>query len=317
MALGASVTLLSTRGERIIPLSEFYTGVRKSVMQADEMLVDISFPALKDTQRGTFIKLALRRAQAISLVNAAIILNLKDNTVRSASITLGAVTPIITHAVEAENFLLRKKLNEKNIAHAAELAMQAARPIDDVRGSAAYRREMVRIITMRGLTAIRDGNEQEGMPKKPILLAGKKWKSESATQMAADTFPEKAIETTINGKSYSFNSGHNKTLLRLLREEGMLTGTKEGCAEGECGACTIFLDGKAVMACLVPAPRAHGAEIITVEGLSNGSKLHPVQTAFIEQAQFNVDIARQALSCPVQNYWKKNPIPRTMRSNKP
>ena len=282
MALGASVTLLSTRGERIIPLSEFYTGVRKSVMQADEMLVDISFPALKDTQRGTFIKLALRRAQAISLVNAAIILNLKDNTVRSASITLGAVTPIITHAVEAENFLLRKKLNEKNIAHAAELAMQAARPIDDVRGSAAYRREMVRIITMRGLTAIRDGNEQEGMPKKPILLAGKKWKSESATQMAADTFPEKAIETTINGKSYSFNSGHNKTLLRLLREEGMLTGTKEGCAEGECGACTIFLDGKAVMACLVPAPRAHGAEIITVEGLSNGSKLHPVQTAFIE-----------------------------------
>lgn len=282
MALGACVTLLSTRGERIIPLSEFYTGVRKSVMQADEMLVDISFPALKDTQRGTFIKLALRRAQAISLVNAAIILNLKDNTVRSASITLGAVTPIITHAVEAENFLLRKKLNEKNIVHAAELAMQAARPIDDVRGSAAYRREMVRIITMRGLTAIRDGNEQEGMPKKPILLAGKKWKSESATQMAADTFPDKAIETTINGKSYSFNSGHNKTLLRLLREEGMLTGTKEGCAEGECGACTIFLDGKAVMACLVPAPRAHGAEITTVEGLSNGSKLHPVQTAFIE-----------------------------------
>ncbi len=282
MALGASVTLLSTRGERIIPLSEFYTGVRKSVMQADEMLVDISFPALKDTQRGSFIKLALRRAQAISLVNAAIILNLKDNTVRSASITLGAVTPIITHAVEAENFLLRKKLNEKNIAHAAELAMQAARPIDDVRGSAAYRREMVRIITMRGLTAIRDGNEQEGMPKKPILLAGKKWKSESATQMAADKFPDKAIETTINGKSYSFNSGHNKTLLRLLREEGMLTGTKEGCAEGECGACTIFLDGKAVMACLVPAPRAHGAEITTVEGLSNGSKLHAVQTAFIE-----------------------------------
>ena len=282
MALGACVTLLSTRGERIIPLSEFYTGVRKSVMQADEMLVDISFPALKDTQRGTFIKLALRRAQAISLVNAAIILNLKDNTVRSASITLGAVTPIITHAVEAENFLLRKKLNEKNIVHAAELAMQAARPIDDVRGSAAYRREMVRIITMRGLTAIRDGNEQEGMPKKPILLAGKKWKSESATQMAADSFPDKAIETTINGKSYSFNSGHNKTLLRLLREEGMLTGTKEGCAEGECGACTIFLDGKAVMACLVPAPRAHGAEITTVEGLSNGSKLHPVQTAFIE-----------------------------------
>jgi len=291
MALGASVTLISTRGQRTIPLSEFYTGVRKTVMQADEMLVDISFPALKETQRGIFIKLALRRAQAISLVNAAIILDvstsatrgLRADTVKSASITLGAVTPVIVHAVEAEKYLVRKKLNEKNIAHAAELAMQAAHPIDDVRGSAAYRREMVRVITKRGLTAIRDGNEQDGMPKKPILLAEKKQKAEGETRIA-DRFPSSPIETNINGKDYSFNSGHNKTLLRLLREEGMLTGTKEGCAEGECGACTVFLDGKAVMACLVPAPRAHGAEIITVEGLTNGNKLHPVQSAFIENS---------------------------------
>ena len=281
MALGASVTLLSTRGERTIPLNEFYTGVRKTVMQADEMLVDISFPALKKSQRGTFIKLALRRAQSISLVNASIILNLKADTVQSASITLGAVTPIIAHAEEAEKFLAKKKLNKKNIAQAAELAMQAAHPIDDVRGSAVYRREMVRVITSRGLTAILDGTEQSGMPKKPILLWGAE--TEGEMQMAeSKSFPSSAIETTINGKSYSFKSGHSKTLLRLLREEGLLTGVKEGCAEGECGACTVFLDGKAVMACLVPAPRAHGAEITTVEGLADGDKLHPIQEAFVE-----------------------------------
>ena len=265
MALGASVTLLSTRGERTIPLQEFYTGVRKTVMQADEMLVDISFPALKKSQKGTFIKLALRRAQAISLVNATIILDLKADTVKSAVITLGAVTPIIVHAEEAEKFLAKKKLNKKSIAQAAELAMQAAHPIDDVRSSAVYRREMVRVITSRGLTAILDGTEQAGMPKKPILLSGLEMERKA---QSTSEFPASAIETTINGKSYSFKSGHSKTLLRLLREDGMLTGTKEGCAEGECGACTVFLDGKAVMACLVPAPRAHGAEIITVEGLA-------------------------------------------------
>jgi len=282
MALGARVTLLSTRGERIIPLKDFYTGVRKTVMQADEMLVDISFPALKKSQRGTFIKLALRRAQAISLVNASIVLDLKaDNTVRSASITLGAVTPIIGHAEEAEKFLAKKKLNKKNIAQAAELAMQAAHPIDDVRASAAYRSEMVRIITSRGLTAILDGTEQSGMPKNPILLWGE---GTDPKPQPTSEFPASAIETTINGKAYSFKTGHSKTLLRLLREEGMMTGVKEGCAEGECGACTVFMDGKAVMACLVPAPRAHGAEITTVEGLADGDKLHPIQEAFVENS---------------------------------
>ena len=280
MALDASITLLSTHGERIVPLKEFYTGVRKNVMQADEMLVDISFQAMTKKQRGTFIKLALRRAQAISLVNVAIILNLKDDTVKSASITLGAVTPIITHAVEAEEFLVKKKLTDKNIAKAAELAVQAAHPIDDVRGSAAYRREMVRVITMRGLTAIRDEDEKAGMPKKPVLLQGEQPVNNNPQTIVK--FPAQPIETTINGKKYSFQSGHDKTLLRLLREEGMLTGTKEGCAEGECGACTVFLDGHAVMSCLVPAPRAHGAQITTVEGLSDGDHLHPVQEAFIE-----------------------------------
>ena len=280
MALGAKVTLVSTRGTRIVPLKKFYLGVRKTVMESDELLVDISFPALAKTQRGTFIKLALRRAQAISLVNAALILDLKGDTVKSASITLGAVTPIITHAVKAEKFLTGKKLNEKNIAAAADLAVKSAKPIDDVRGSANYRSEMVRVITRRGLTAIRDGKEQTGMPKKPILLSVPQ-KTDRETQ-GSTAFPENKIETTINGKKYSFASGHDKTLLRLLREEGLLIGTKEGCAEGECGACTVFLDGQAVMSCLVPAPRAHHAEIVTVEGLANGNTLNPVQEKFIE-----------------------------------
>jgi carbon-monoxide dehydrogenase medium subunit len=277
MALNAKVILISSRGKRTVPLKKFYTGVRKTVMEPDEMLVDIAFPALTKSQRGTFIKLALRRAQAISLVNVAVVLDLKSDTVKSASITLGSVAPTIIHATKAEKFLQNKKINNKNIALAAELTMKAATPIDDVRGSAAYRREMTRVITARALTALRDGTEQDSMPQKPILLWGKECNEYITTFKSPQP-----IETTINGRKASFKTGHGKTLLRLLREEGMLIGTKEGCAEGECGACTVFLDGKAVMSCLVPGPRAHSAEIVTIEGLAEGDKLHPVQETFIQ-----------------------------------
>ncbi|MBC8508228.1 MAG: FAD binding domain-containing protein [Chloroflexi bacterium] len=281
MALNAKVTLLSTQGERIISLQDFYQGVRKTVMRDDEMLVDITFPALTETQRGTFIKLALRRAQAIAVINVAIVLDFNLPTVKSASITLGAVSPTIIHADEAEAYLAGKELTEDVINEAANLAMKASRPIGDIRGSAEYRLEMVRVNTARGLRSLRDGQEQVGFPSDPVLL----WGNETSS-FSSQTFTHgngQPIVTTINGKEYSLSDCHDKTLLALLRDHAGLMGSKEGCGEGECGACTIFLDGKAVMSCLVPAPRAHGAEIITIEGIADATqeRLHPVQEAFI------------------------------------
>ena len=283
VALGASVTLQSTHGTHTVPLRDFYTGVRKTVMQPDEMLVDIFFPAMTSTQRGTFIKLALRRAQAISLVDVALVLDLEEDTVRTAALTLGSVAPTIIHAEEAERYLVGKSLSDEVINEAARLTMDASRPIDDVRGSAAYRREMVRVCTLRGLRSIRgapSGREQAGMPTDAVLLWGDP-SSEVGIQSSHEA-PSHPIETTVNGKKHSVRTGYEKTLLRFLREDLGLIGTKEGCAEGECGACTVFLDGNAVMACLVPAPRAHAAEIITVEGLAQNGNLHPVQEAFVQ-----------------------------------
>jgi carbon-monoxide dehydrogenase medium subunit len=287
MAMGGWVSLTSVRGTRRVPLENFYNGVRKTVLEPDEMVVDIAFPALKPGQRGTFLKLGLRRAQAISLVNTAIVLTLDGSRILSAVITLGAVAPTIIHAPEAESFLAGKELTDEIISRAAEMAAGSAHPINDIRGSAAYRKAMVQVLVMRGLRSLRAGQEKVEVPENPVLLWGKQNGHRSSPSINNRSSRE-PIRTKINGQTYTFTSGHEKSLLRLLREEAGLTGTKEGCAEGECGACTVFLDGKAVMSCLVPAPRANGAEIVTVEGLSTKNKggrkkdkLHPVQTAFI------------------------------------
>jgi carbon-monoxide dehydrogenase medium subunit len=281
VALDASVTLRSERGTRTIPLRDFYIGVRRTVMEPDEMMVDISFPGLKKNQRGTFIKLALRRAQAISIVNAAVVLDFKSGVIKSAAVSLGSVAPTIIHASKAEQYLVGKSLNETNIHETAKIAMGECKPIDDMRGSADYRREMVKVCVSRSLTAIMNKKEDTDFPSDPVLLWGSNHKNHAGTEPGIHHNRQSVIKTTINGKSFSFSTGQDKTLLRLLREEAGLIGTKEGCAEGECGACTVFLDGMAVMACLVPAPRAHGAEIITIEGLAQDGKLHPVQEEFI------------------------------------
>jgi xanthine dehydrogenase iron-sulfur cluster and FAD-binding subunit A len=286
MALGASVRLRSIEKERVVPLDRFYTGVRRTVMQPDEMLVDIFFPAMSSTQRGTFIKLGLRRAQAIAVVNACVVLTLEGTQVRQAAISLGSVAPTIVRAFEAEKALEGAFLDARAIEQAASLAQAAVHPIDDVRSSSDYRLEMTRVSVLRCLRALSHGNERQGFPQQPVLLWGK------YEPMGGERFNQPwsmhpvdkpPIETWINGTPYSFSSGYNKTLLRLLREEANLIGTKEGCAEGECGACTVFLDGVAVMSCLVPAPRAHHAQIVTVEGLAKDGALHPVQQAFIDQ----------------------------------
>ena len=141
MVLGAQVTLRSLNGERVVALKDFYTGVRGTVMQADEMLVDISFPIMKSNQRGNFIKLSLRRAQAISLVNAAVNLTMNEDAlarsgtvkVIDVKIALGAVAPTIIFAQNAQDYLNGKELNEQTINRCAELAMHDAKPIDDLR----------------------------------------------------------------------------------------------------------------------------------------------------------------------------------------
>ena len=91
-----------------------------------------------------------------------------------------------------------------------------------------------------------------------------------------------SIRLTVNGEPGEYSVEPRKTLMDFLREDLELTGTKKGCDNGECGACTVLLDGQPVNACLVLAVEADGKEVLTIEGLAEGPRLHPLQEAFIQ-----------------------------------
>jgi len=286
VALDAEIVLSSARGERVLRLDDFYLGVRRTALAPDELLRDIRFPAMRENQRGHFVKLGLRRAQAISVIDAAVVLTFDGRAVNEARIALGSLAPTIVRPVTAEDFLIGKILTPADCSEAAMLACAAVSPIDDVRGSAAYRLQTLHNLLANTLEELGRGDPPPGIPADPVLLDTNPADADRLSP-GGELFAG-AIKTRINGHSTVLRASNGCTLLDALREEAGLTGTKEGCAEGECGACTVWLDGQAVMACLVPAPQAHNAEVVTIEGLAtrNGKGvdgLHPLQQSFIDR----------------------------------
>jgi carbon-monoxide dehydrogenase small subunit len=119
----------------------------------------------------------------------------------------------------------------------------------------------------------------------------------------------KPIKFTVNGKDYEVSVPPWRTLLEVIREELGLTGTKEGCGLGECGACTVIMNGQAVNSCLVLAAEADGKHITTIEGLASGDKLHPLQQAFIDHGGFQCGFCTPGMIMSAKALLDANPQP--------
>ena len=117
------------------------------------------------------------------------------------------------------------------------------------------------------------------------------------------------IEFTLNGEKYKKNADPGKRLVDFLREDMGLTGTKEGCGEGECGACTVMLDGRAVHSCLVLAGQINGKRLLTVEGLARGGELSPLQKAFIEHGAIQCGYCTPGMLMSSAALLAENPSP--------
>ena len=117
------------------------------------------------------------------------------------------------------------------------------------------------------------------------------------------------VQIRVNGTLVESETTPDRMLLDFLREDLGFTGTKKGCEEGECGACTVIMNGKTALSCLVPALKADGVEILTVEGLAKGQKLHPLQEAFWEEGAVQCGYCTPGMLLSAKGLLDENPSP--------
>jgi carbon-monoxide dehydrogenase medium subunit len=322
--LNAELTLESVDGRRTVSLAEFHTGVRKTVLEPNELVTGVTFDALGPDWKSVYVKLGLRKAQAISVVHLALALHVQQSagrsTVTEARLALGSVAPVIVRAAKAEAELVGTDIDDEVafttvVDRVAASAASSVRPIDDIRSPAWYRSAQVEEMTRRALWSLAAPETTASPPSRPVTLAGSTGgRAITGRHFAAHHTGSDRIVCVVNGRSVSApadaeagtRSAPNETvddgpapgnagvtLLDWLRDNGFV-GTKEGCAEGECGACTVHLDGMAVLSCLVPATRVNGSRVTTIEGVAgtgphdagpNADRtgaLHPLQQTFVE-----------------------------------
>ena len=120
---------------------------------------------------------------------------------------------------------------------------------------------------------------------------------------------KRLINLTVNEKEYEVAVNPNQTLVDLLRYQLELTGTKKGCEVGDCGSCTVIMDGKTVLSCLTPVMQASGRNIITAEGLAHNGRLHPIQEAFLECGAVQCGFCTPGMLLSAKAFLEQNPSP--------
>ena len=147
LALSAKTQIVGTAGGRVISLEQFLRGPGTTALKPDELLTEIQIPAPPPSAVGVYIKFSTRGGEDLALVGVAALVTLEDGLCTDIKITLGAVAPTAIRAYRAETILKRTRLSRELIEQAARIAAEESKPIDDVRGSAEYRREMIKVLT--------------------------------------------------------------------------------------------------------------------------------------------------------------------------
>jgi len=292
IVLGAQAEIVGPQGERTTLVADLLQSPGSIALQPGELIRSIRIPEFPDNTGSAFLKLSRVRAD-LAKVSAAVRLVRDGDKIASARIALGSVGPTVIRAKEASAALAGQLFSEELVLESAEIAASEIIPIDDVRSSATYRTRAAVALVHDALLAAWErastGVEAvpRGMPIQSLHSPVDEQEHLDVRSMQVRADEVATITLTVNGETMELDVSPNELLLNVLKERLELTGTKYGCGIGECGACTVWLNGTPVLGCLVLAVSADGGEVRTIEGLAApDGTLDPLQKAFIEENAF-------------------------------
>ena len=305
VALGAILTLQSATGIRELPVADLFLKPYRTRARPDELLTALRFAALPATARSAFLRLGRRNALAIARLSVAVVIDVgADGRIADARIVPGAAFPVWRRVTAAERMLLGEKpagalFAAAGQAVAAEMIRESGR-----RWSTEYKEPVLAVLVRRALEQCAASPCAPPPPDRTII----------PPPLASPTPPalECAVTVTINGKPRALTVSARQTLLEVLRDDLGLTGTKCGCEIGECGACTVLLDGLPVNACLVPAPQIAGRTVTTVEGLKADGRLAPLQESFLDHDAVHCGFCTPGMLLSAKALLDRNPQPTEM-----
>lgn len=314
MALGAELVLISSDGERRMPIERFLAGPGETAIAEGELLTAIRVPKPAPGAGSAFVKVSRVRADLAKASAAAMVVR-DGQRIADCRLAFGAVGPTVLRARSVEEMLVGERFSAELARAAGQAASEHVYPIDDVRSSARYRRQVVKALAHDALVAAwrraeeagEHGRREAGEWGRP---AAEERRSEAREAVHLGAEETRVITLNVNGVEHCLQVRPNELLINVLRERLNLTGTKYGCGIGECGACTVHVDGVPTLSCLTLAVTVDGREVITIEGLEGrDGGLDPLQEAFIENAAFQCGYCTPGMLMMTKRLLTENPVP--------
>ena len=293
IAARAIAVVAGPNGRREVPVENIVTGPGRTSLAKGEFVVEFKIPKPKPRQCDAYLRFIPRTEMDIAVVGCAVNVTLDaGGTCTDARVVLGAVAPT--------------QLIVEDAAQGADRPQARRRHAEGARRGGAGRLQADHR-QARHDRIPHQGRRRAGAPGGRHRLRARR----GALTRVRETvqMSKHHVTTTINGEPVEYLCEAQQTMLDVLRDELNLTGSKEGCGSGDCGACTIIVDGKIVCSCLMLGVEAEGRTITTIEGIAEGDKLHPVQQKFLEHAALQCGFCTPGFIVAAKALLDENPNP--------